>query len=118
MRGLPMRDLKTQVPPTQGLGMPGIATHLEGPPDGIDDNAVHLLYDLTPAQFEALAAQWVAPLKDQPSARKERMGVSPRLKSEAPSQCSAPDATSRPGSDSSRYSLRCRNAAFTSPLRS
>ena len=49
---------------------------------GSDDNSIHLLYDLTQAQFDDLAARWVAPLKDQAGARAETLQVSPRMKSE------------------------------------
>lgn len=49
---------------------------------GSDDNTIHLLYDLTQAQFDDLAARWVAPLQDQAGARGESLQVSPRMKSE------------------------------------
>lgn len=47
-----------------------------------DDNAIHLLYDLTEAQFNDLAARWVAPLVNEPGARTQALDVSPRMRSE------------------------------------
>ncbi len=56
--------------------------HPEERATGIDDNAIHLLYDLSPAQFDDLARRWVEPLKNQQGARQEPLGVSPTLRAQ------------------------------------
>lgn len=55
-----------------------------GPP-ATEDDALHLLYELTPAELESLARRWVAPLQDAPGARTEALDVSPTLIREGPS---------------------------------
>ncbi len=50
--------------------------------DFIDDNTLHLHYDLSAAEFEDLARRWVAPLENQPGARAEPLDVSPTLQAQ------------------------------------
>lgn len=49
---------------------------------GVDDNAIHLLYDLPRAEWEDLARRWVQPLEGAAGARAETLGVSPTLKAQ------------------------------------
>lgn len=49
---------------------------------GDDDAAIHIMFDLTEAQFADLAQRWTAPLKNQVGGHTEALGVSPTLTKE------------------------------------